>query len=198
MDHTEYLALQSLKIVLGVAIVLGVGYLLYDSFVTQTDEVNKLENYRRFIDDEVRYTLANEDSTIQIMAAQEPQKYSQLTREVDDKMLNMDTDKRRHKRALISIFVSDTTLRPMAKQLLLTYHKLDIHLAPFEHYDNAQIDIATQQELRFTKFDNYESSVIHFYTQEINSGVHFCVSLGLIPTCEADSTDLSHYSNQQR
>jgi len=178
-------------------VVAGITYLFYDSFHGTTDEVYKIDNYRTFAKDEVRYILASADPTAQQMIAYHPEDYNRFTSQMEAQLMNYQPYQPRHKKVLATMSKSkDTYTKQLSKRLLKNYRKTKINLTPFQEEGVYSIDEFDRLRIKMTKFNeyNYKSSNVVYSFVETNSGIQFKLTLGFICTCEADSADLARYS----
>ena len=163
-----------------VSLIIAAGAILYaftevaDAVVETIDDVHDINNYKTFVDDAVRYTLASAnhkyiymDSNLELQ--------SKADRKIDDIASTYDVDQPSYKLALEKVSKEGNSFeKKYAAGLLKIYNDLNISLTPFQ---------------------KNEEKEYQWYFQEKNSRVHFTVSVGVLSYCDADIWDLERYTD---
>lgn len=163
-----------------VSLIIAAGAILYaftevaDAVVETIDDVHDINNYKTFVDDAVRYTLASAnpkyiymDSNLELQ--------SKADRKIDDIASTYDVDQPSYKLALEKVSKEGNSFeKKYAAGLLKIYNDLNISLTPFQ---------------------KNEEKEYQWHFQEKNSRVHFTVSVGVLSYCDADIWDLERYTD---
>lgn len=158
--------------------VLGGLYLLKEvsgSVVDAMNEVDDINNYTTFIDDEVRFCLANAHPQFAYADLDNAELESKTMSRIEEiASSNDDADKPSYKLALTKLSKDGNAYeKKYAERLLKIYNELKIDLTPFEK-------------------DETNEHKWHF--QEKNSRVRFRASIGVLSLVDADEWDLDRYT----
>lgn len=169
-----YTFLFILSLVVAAAAVLYAVKEVADTVVETIDDVYDINNYKTFVDDAVRYTLASANPQYAYINAN-IELQSKADQKINDIASSYDVEQPSYKLALEKVSKEGNSFeKKYAAGLLKIYNDLNISLTPFKKND--------EKEYQW-----------HF--QEKNSRVNFTVSVGVLSYCDADIWDLERYTD---
>lgn len=168
-----------IAIVVTLAIIVFAGLFLLkevsSSVVDAMNEVDDINNYTTFIEDEVRYTLACANPQFAYADLENPELEDKAMSKLEDFASSFnDIDQPSYKLALAKLSKEGNSYeKKYAAGLLKIYETLNIELTPFEK------DKTNEHKWLF---------------QEKNSRVHFTATIGVLSLVDADDWDLERYT----